>query len=124
LLQTDLVKNFSQSRISLGFATAGNSHLSGKRLTHLRLREFEAPMSAALYLTEDQPELADYFEPGKEVLTYTSREDLLDKTRYYLAHQEQSERIRRAARDRARRDHTWQHRFAELFHHLGLDTRR
>jgi spore maturation protein CgeB len=124
LLQTDLVKNFSQSRISLGFATAGNSHLSGKRLTHLRLREFEAPMSAALYLTEDQPELAEYFEPGKEVLTYTSREDLLDKTRYYLAHQEQSERIRRAARDRARRDHTWQHRFAELFHHLGLDTRR
>jgi spore maturation protein CgeB len=123
LLQTDLVKNFSQSRISLGFATAGNSHLSNTRLTHLRLREFEAPMSGALYLTEDQPELAEYFEPGQEVLTYTSREDLLDKTRYYLAHQEQAERIRRAGHDRARRDHTWQHRFAELFHLLGLKDR-
>jgi spore maturation protein CgeB len=123
LLQTDLVRNFSESRISLGFATAGNSHLSGKRLTHLRLREFEAPMSGALYLTEDQPELAEYFEPGAEVLTYANREDLLEKARYYLAHQEQSERIRRAGLDRARRDHTWQHRFADLFRILGLKDR-
>src|SRR5207249_200785 len=41
LLQTDLVKTFSRSRLSLGFATAGSSHLSRRRLTHLRLREFE-----------------------------------------------------------------------------------
>jgi hypothetical protein len=123
LLQRELIEKFSQSRISLGFATAGNSHLDKKRLTHLRLREFEAPMSGALYLTEDQPELAEYFEPGKEVLTYTDRQDLLDKTRYYLAHQELSEGIRRAGFVRARRDHTWQHRFSDLFGLLGLKAR-
>ncbi len=123
LLQRDLVKNFSQSRLSLGFATAGESHLSEKRLTHLRLREFEAPMSGALYLTEDQPELAEYFEPGKEVLTYADRQDLLDKARYYLGHQEESERIRRAGFLRARHNHTWQHRFRELFGVLGLRER-
>jgi len=120
LLQRDLVKSFSQSRLSLGFATAGASHLSATRLTHLRLREFEAPMSGALYLTEDQPELAEYFEPGKEVLTYVDRQDLLDKTRYYLAHPEEAERIRRAGFLRARQSHTWQHRFRELFAQLGL----
>jgi spore maturation protein CgeB len=123
LLQTDLVKTFSQSRLSLGFATAGASHLSGKRLLHLRLREFEAPMSGALYLTEDQPELAEYFEPGKEVLTYVDRQDLLDKVRYYLGHQEEAERIRRAGCVRARQTHTWQHRFRELFGVLGLRER-
>jgi len=123
LLQHDLIKMFSQSRLSLGFATAGESHLAEKRLTHLRLREFEAPMSGALYLTEDQPELAEYFEPGKELLTYTDHADLLDKVRYFLAHQEQSERIRAAGLLRARRDHTWQHRFAELFAALGLKQR-
>lgn len=123
LLQTDLVKSFSRSRLSLGFATAGASHLSGKRLTHLRLREFEAPMSGGLYLTEDQAELAEYFEPGKEVLTYVDRGDLLDKARYYLAHQEESERVRRAGFLRARRAHTWQHRFLELFGVLGLRER-
>jgi spore maturation protein CgeB len=121
LLQRDLMKTFSQSRLSLGFATAGDSHLSGKRLTHLRLREFEAPMSGALYLTEDQLELHEYFEPGKEILTYTDRHDLLETARYYLAHQEQSERIRCAGWRRALHEHTWQHRFGELFAALGLN---
>jgi hypothetical protein len=120
LLQHDLVRLFSQSRLSLGFATAGDSHRAARRLTHLRLREFEAPMSGALYLTEDQPELAEYFTPGREVLTYVDRDDLLDKARYYLTHQEQAERVRRAGLERARREHTWQHRFTELFATLGL----
>jgi spore maturation protein CgeB len=120
LLQRDLVRMFSQSRLSLGFATAGDSHKSEKRLTHLRLREFEAPMSGALYLTEAQPELAEYFVPDKEVLTYTDRYELLDKARYHLAHQELAERIRRAALIRSRREHTWQHRFNQLFASLGL----
>jgi spore maturation protein CgeB len=114
----ELIRMFSQSRLSLGFATAGFS--GEKRLTHLRLREFEAPMSGALYLTEDQPELGEYFEPGREVVTYTDRQDLLHKSRYYLAHQEESERIRRAGLERALRDHTWQLRFGELFSVLGL----
>jgi hypothetical protein len=121
LLHGDLIRMFSQSRLSLGFSTAGNSHLSHTRLTHLRLRDFEAPMSGALYLTEDQPELAECFEPSREVLTYTDRNDLLDKARYYLAHPEESERIRRAALERARREHTWQHRFRDLFAALGLE---
>jgi spore maturation protein CgeB len=123
LLQRDLVTMFSRSRLSLGFATAGDSHRSAQRLTHLRLREFEAPMSGALYLTEHQDELAEYFTPGEEVLTYSDRDDLLDKARYYLAHHEQAERVRRAAFKRARQQHTWQHRFSELFARLGLRTR-
>lgn len=120
LLQHELIKMFSKSRISLGFATAGDSHKAEKRLTHLRLREFEAPMSGALYLAEDQPELSEYFEPGREVLTYTDSDDLLEKVRYCLAHQEEAERIRRAGFERARHEHTWQHRFNQLFQALGL----
>jgi hypothetical protein len=123
LLQRELVAMFSRSRLSLGFATAGDSHRSARRLTHLRLREFEAPMSGALYLTEQQAELAEFFTPGAEVLTYTDADDLLDKARFYLAHQEVAERIRRAGFERARREHTWQHRFEELFALLGLGKR-
>jgi spore maturation protein CgeB len=124
LLQLDLVKMFSRSRLSLGFATAGDSHHTDQRLIHLRLREFEAPMSGALYLTEHQAELEEYFAPGQEILTYADRYDLLDKARYYLAHQEQAERIRRAGLQRARREHTWQQRFSELFDALDLHDRR
>ncbi len=120
LLQHDLVRTFSRSRISLGFATAGDSHRGPCRLTHLRLREFEAPMSGALYLTEQQEELAEYFRIGEEVVTYQDGGDLLDKTRYYLAHPEAAERVRHAGYRRALRDHTWRQRFDELFAALGL----
>jgi spore maturation protein CgeB len=120
LLQRDLIRTYSRSRISLGFATAGDSHRGPHRLTHLRLREFEAPMSGALYLTERQPELEEYFRPGKEVLCYADRDDLRDQVRYHLAHSEQAERVRRAGRQRALREHTWQHRFRELFAVLGV----
>lgn len=120
LLQEALIRTFSRSRISLGFATAGDSHRGPNRLTHLRLREFEAPMSGALYLTEHQDELAEYFRPGEEVLTYTDRDDLLDQVRYYLMRPEAGERVRRAGRHRALAEHTWQHRFGELFQALGL----
>jgi spore maturation protein CgeB len=119
----DLVRTFSRSRVSLGFATAGDSHRGPQRLTHLRLREFEAPMSGALYLAERQDELAEYFDLGREVLTYADRDELLDVVRYYLAHPEQAERVRRAGHRRALRDHTWQRRFGQLFDLLGLDGR-
>ena len=78
-------------------------------------------MSGALYLTERQPELDEYFVDGEEVLTYADRDEMLDQVRYYLAHPEQAERIRRNALRRARRDHTWQRRFEELFAALGLE---
>jgi hypothetical protein len=118
LLHADLVKTFSRARISLGFAVAGNS--DSKRLTHLRLRDFEAPMSGALYMTERQDELAEYFDIGTDVLAYSNKDDLLEQTRYYLRHQEEAERVRRNALRRARAQHTWQHRFNELFAALGL----
>jgi spore maturation protein CgeB len=120
LLHADLVRTFSQSRISLGFATAGDSHRGPRRLTHLRLREFEAPMSGALYLAEQQDELAEYFVPGKEVLTYADRDELLDQVRCFLRNPEAAERVRRAGRLRSLREHTWQHRFGELFQAIGL----
>jgi spore maturation protein CgeB len=75
-----------------------------------------------MYVTEQQPELAEYFEPGSEVLAYADRDDLLDRVRYCLAHPEHAERIRRAGYLRARREHTWQHRFTQLFRALGLDS--
>ena len=77
-------------------------------------------MSGALFLAEQQDELAEYFTIGQEVLTYTDREDLLDTVRYYLAHPEQAERVRSAGRQRAVREHTWAHRFRQLFDVLGL----
>ena len=106
---------FSESRISLGFLILGDTHRTSRPLRQVRLREFEGPMSGAFYLTGWIEELTLHYEIGKEIVCYRSREELVDLCRYYLAHDDERERIRRAGHDRARRDHTWQRRFEDLF---------
>jgi spore maturation protein CgeB len=78
------------------------------------------PMSGRFYLVEHLDELGEFFEIGKEIETYRSREELLDKIRFYLAHDAERERIGQAARARCLRDHTWERRFADVFKTIGL----
>lgn len=112
---------FSESRISLGFLILGDTHRTRRPLRQVRLREFEGPMSGAFYLTGWIEELALHYEIGKEIVCYRSREEMVDLCRYYLAHETERERIRRAGHERARRDHTWQRRFQDLFATLERD---
>jgi spore maturation protein CgeB len=65
-------------------------------------------------------ELAEQFEPDKEVLVYRNQHELLDKVRYYLAKPDEAEKVRRAGHARALRDHTYQRRFQQLFEELNL----
>jgi spore maturation protein CgeB len=109
---------FSESRISLGFLVLGDSHRTTRPLRQVRLREFEGPMAGAFYITEWIPEIALHYEVGKEIVCARSRAELVDLCRYYLLHEEERERIRRAGHERARRDHTWERRFVSLFDEL------
>jgi len=118
----ELIALYSRSHISLGFLEVYDHHDPSRPVTqHLHLREFEAPMSGALYCTGYMDELAEMFEPDKEVLTYRNQHELLDKVRYYLGHAEEGEQVRRAGRKRACRDHTYQRRFTQLFERIGLE---
>jgi spore maturation protein CgeB len=87
----------------------------------VRLRDFEAPMSGAFYLAERCDELAEFFEPDKEVVFFEDADDLSEKAKFYLAHDAARERIRQAGMRRARAEHTWQHRFATTFRQMGLN---
>jgi hypothetical protein len=118
----DLIALYSRSHISLGFLEVYDAHDPSRPvLQHLHLREFEAPMSGALYCTGYSDELAEFYEPDVEVLVYRNQHELLDKARYYLAHPNEAERIRQAGRARALRDHTYHQRYQTLFRELGLE---
>jgi len=120
----ELIALYSRSHISLGFLEVYDRHDPSRIVTrHLHLRDFEAPMSGALYCTGYMDELAEFFEPDKEVLVYNNQHELLDKVRYYLAHPNEAEKIREAGRARALRDHTYHLRFEMLFREIGLDRR-
>ncbi|HEX7078757.1 MAG TPA: glycosyltransferase [Candidatus Eisenbacteria bacterium] len=116
----EYVALFSESKVSLGFLVLGDTHRTLRPLRQVRLREFEAPMSGAFYLTEYLEEIGLHYEIGTEIVCFRSREELVDRCRYYLLHEGERERIRRAGHARARRDHTWTRRFETLFGDLAL----
>ncbi len=116
-LSTDeMVKTYSRSRVNLGFGG-----VAGHRETFcLKGRDFEVPMSGGLYLTEHHEELLPFFEIGKEIVTYDGFDDLVAKIRWLLSSPDEAEAIRRAGRERALREHTWEMRFEKVFRLTGI----
>jgi hypothetical protein len=119
-----LVELYSRSQVSLGFLEVYDRHDASRPVVqHLHLREFEAPMCGALYCTGYTDELAELFEPEREVVTYRSQHEMVEKVRYYLRHAADAESVRQAARKRALAEHTYHSRYRALFHALGLAKR-
>ncbi len=116
----EMVRMYSRSKINLGFSSCGDTHRSAERIVQVRLRDFEVPMSGGFYVVEYMEELAEFFEPGKEMVCYRDREELLAKVRHYLAYPAERERIRAAGHARAVREHSWQERFRKVFAEMGL----
>lgn len=116
-----LIELYSQSAVSLGFLEVLDNHDPlGRRLRHLHLRDFEAPMAGALYVVDYSAELAELFEPNKEVLMPRDLYERIDITRYYVERPEKGNAIRTRARERALAEHTYHRRFEDLFRRLGL----
>jgi len=107
--------------VCLNFSNVWADGQPGSALvSHVRLRDFEAPMSRTCYLTGHTDEITAFYRVGHEIDTYSTPEELADKVRYYLAHPAAAEALREAGYRRALRDHTWRRRFEELFTKIGL----
>jgi spore maturation protein CgeB len=122
LCDDEMIRLYSRSKISLGFSSVGNTHRDN-RILQIRLRDFEAPMTGAFYMTEYMEELEEFFEIGKEIVCYHDKYDLGEKIKYYLGHDAERERIRQAGYQRALKEHTWQKRFAELFNKIRINAK-
>ena len=111
---------FRDSKINIGFTRMIGDDAHRPGITQIKLRDFEVPASGGFYLVEYVPEYADFFVPGKEVETWRTVNELIDKIRYYLTHEGERAAIAAAGQRRACRDHLWMHRFSDLFAKLGL----
>lgn len=67
-------------------------------------------------------ELANYFEDGKEIVFYSSRDEYIDKARFYLDGRREGLRLKmkKNARYRSEHEHTWQNRFDKIFEVMNL----
>jgi spore maturation protein CgeB len=84
---------------------------------------FEAAGCGAFQIADWKPALPDLFEPGREIVTFGTRQELKEKVDYYLAHPEERREIARRACARAHRDHTYEKRLQEMFEVVGLAAR-
>ncbi len=110
-----MVEVYAKSRINLGFGGIGYS----MKEMCLKGRDFEVPMCAALYLTSYYKDLELMYEIGKEIITYTNKEDCLRKIKWLIDNPSLCENIRKSARERCLRDHSWEKRFEKVFRTLG-----
>jgi hypothetical protein len=111
----DMNALYAASRINLGFGGIGYS----RSLLCLKGRDFEVPMSGALYLTQDNPELASVFDVGREILTYRGLDDCAHIIRSILQDPDRAQRIRDAGRARCVKDHSYLARWTRVLQTLG-----
>jgi hypothetical protein len=99
---------FCNSRIVLNRHSAASENYANN------MRLYEATGVGALLVTDMRDNLGDLFKVGTEVVAYESADDLIEKVRYYLSHEEERAKIARAGQQRTLAEHTYGSRMQEL----------
>ncbi len=104
----DMPKIFHLSKINLNFT-------SKPIRTGLPLRLWDILGAGGFVLTNYQSEIPEYFEVGKDLEVYTSEEDLIEKIRYYLEHEEERKEIAQNGYKKAKEQHSLEARIKTIF---------
>ena len=80
----------------------------------VNLRLFECAALGVFQIVDDRPGVSDCFRPGEHLVTFNDHEDLREKARYYLAHDEERRRMAAAARAHALAHHRYDQRLARV----------
>jgi spore maturation protein CgeB len=104
----DMYRIFRRSRIVL------NRHGDVAESFSNNMRLYEATGVGALLVTEAGENLAELFEPEREVVSYVDADDALERIGHLLNDEARRDAIARAGQARTLRDHTYAVRMAEL----------
>ncbi len=77
-------------------------------------RMYTAVGCGAFYLCRHVTGIEDVLVPDREIVTFRTDDEMIDKIRYYLAHDDLRVRISAAGRERVLRDHTYRVRMRQL----------
>ena len=112
LARTEKAYVFRRARVVL-------NNLHPAEYAGVNCRLFEVCGSGGLALTEVRPGLTDLFEPGRELDTFRSFDELKHKLESYLADPKRGRAIADAGAQRARSDHTYEHRLTTILEDLA-----
>ena len=105
-----------RARIILGVGTVGHC----QDVYTLKLRDFDAPMSGAMYLTHRNSDLCRLYSEGKEIECYIDSKEALNKINFYLDHPADLARVANNGHQKALTRDTWDRRLTTTFQKLGL----
>jgi len=105
-----------RSQIVVGIGYIGHSD----HVTTLKLRDFDAPMSGACYLTTYNPELERCFIEGYDIEYYRDIPQLLSKLKFLDTHHIHRDTVGYHARGSAMVRHTWEQRWDRALRLLGV----
>ncbi len=104
---TEMPKVFLFSKINLNFT-------SKPIRSGLPLRIWDILGAGGFLLTNFQSEIPEYFEVGKDLEAFASEEELVEKIRYYLAHNEEREEIARNGYQKAKEQYSVETRVRQM----------
>ncbi len=111
--QSDLIRIYNQSRICLNISESSK----GEKI-QIKGRDFEVPGCGNLLLTNSNSNIAEYFIPGEEIITYSDADDAAEKIKYYLSNEKERERISSNGYKRVMEQHTMEKRFLDIFKNI------
>ncbi|WP_229309133.1 CgeB family protein [Hyphomicrobium album] len=103
-----MYRALARSRMTL------NRHIGVAENNANNMRLYEATGVGTLLITDEKDNLGELFEPGKEVVAYTSKEEAAEVILHFLEHPREAEDIARAGQKRTLSEHTYEMRMIEL----------
>lgn len=92
-----------------------NLNITSKTIeTGIPLRIFDILSCGGFCLTNYQPEIAEFFIDGEDLVMYSGMEDLLMKAAYYLEHEEEREQIARNGYEKLKKNHDLSEKVKEI----------
>lgn len=86
----------------------------------LNCRAFELAGCGALQLVTDKPALHDHFVDGRELVSFRTVDELIERVRHFVKNPEEAQKISEHAVVRAHAEHAYEHRLERISSIVGL----
>jgi spore maturation protein CgeB len=103
----DYVPLYQRTKIGINVHNRGKYTVGGYRM-------YDLPANGVMQICDGEEYLGDFFNVGEEVVGYASPDELIDKVRYYLEHDQERARIAANGYRRVMADHRIRRRLEEL----------
>jgi spore maturation protein CgeB len=96
-------------------------HVDVVKAQQIKGRNFEVPGCGGFLLTDNADNLEDYYLENKEIVCFEGNDDLIEKIKYYLEHEEERIKIAQSGYERTLHEHTYVHRFNQIFEQINSE---